>query len=99
MGSQALAAGERLSINWIAANRDPRAFDAPDDFRIDRDPALTEGQMRDSARYVTAAFRYERIEGADHWLQLTAADRVNALLLDFFASLPQSAAAKACTTA
>ena len=40
MGSQALAAGERLSINWIAANRDPRAFDAPDDFRIDRDPAL-----------------------------------------------------------
>jgi len=65
----------------------------------DRDPALTEGQMRDSARYVTAAFRYERIEGADHWLQLTAADRVNALLLDFFASLPQSAAAKACTTA
>ncbi len=65
----------------------------------DRDPALTEAQMRDSARYVTAAFRYERIEGADHWLQLTAADRVNALLLDFFASLPQSAAAKACTTA
>ena len=40
MGSQALAAGERLSITWIAANRDPRAFDAPDDFRIDRDPAL-----------------------------------------------------------
>lgn len=31
----------RLSINWIAANRDPRAFDAPDDFRIDRDPVLT----------------------------------------------------------
>ena len=41
MGSQALAVGERLSINWIVANRDPRAFDAPDDFRIDRDPALT----------------------------------------------------------
>ena len=40
MGSQALAAGERLSINWIAANRDPRAFDAPDDFPIDREPAL-----------------------------------------------------------
>ena len=41
MGSQALAVGERLSINWIVANRDPRAFDAPDAFRIDRDPALT----------------------------------------------------------
>jgi cytochrome P450 len=22
---------------WIAANRDPRAFDAPDDIRLDRD--------------------------------------------------------------
>ena len=40
MGSQALAAGERLSINWIAVNRDARAFDAPDDFPIDREPAL-----------------------------------------------------------
>ena len=40
MGSQALAAGERLSINWLAPNRDPRAFDAPDDFPIDREPAL-----------------------------------------------------------
>ena len=40
LGGQAWAAGERLSINWIAANRDPRAFDAPDDFRIDRDPAV-----------------------------------------------------------
>ena len=39
LGSQALAAGERLSINWIAANRDPRAFDEPDSFRIDRDPS------------------------------------------------------------
>ena len=34
-----MAAGERLSINWIAANRDPRAFDEPDSFRIDRDPS------------------------------------------------------------
>lgn len=58
-----------------------------------RDVALTEEQMRDSAQFVTGGFRYERIEGADHWLQLTAADQVNALLLDFFAAVPQSAAA------
>lgn len=50
-----------------------------------RDAALGEGQMVDSARYVSSAFRYERIDGADHWLQVTAAERVNALLLDFFA--------------
>ena len=49
------------------------------------DPALGEQQMVDSTRYVSSSFRYERIEGADHWLQVTAADRVNTLLLDFFA--------------
>lgn len=49
----------------------------------DRDPALGEKQMRDSARYVEGEFRFERIRDADHWLQLTASDRVNALLLAF----------------
>jgi pimeloyl-ACP methyl ester carboxylesterase len=49
----------------------------------DGDSALGERQMRDSAAYVQAGFRYERIEGADHWMQLSAPDRVNALLLDF----------------
>lgn len=48
------------------------------------DPALGEQQMRDSTDYVVGSFRYERIDGADHWLQVTAAERVNALLLDFF---------------
>ena len=55
-----------------------------------RDAALTEEQMRDSAQFVQSSFRYERVDGADHWLQLTAADRVNALLLDFFGSAPQA---------
>jgi pimeloyl-ACP methyl ester carboxylesterase len=50
----------------------------------DRDPALGEKQMRDSAHYVDGEFRFERIRGADHWLQLTAADEVNRLLLQFF---------------
>lgn len=57
-----------------------------------RDPALGETQMRDSSRYVAGSFRYERIDGADHWLQVTAAERVNALLLDFFTQAPQPAA-------
>lgn len=52
----------------------------------DRDPALGERQMRDSAHYVDGEFRFERIRDADHWLQLTAYERVNALLLDFFGS-------------
>lgn len=30
--------GESLTLMWIAANRDPRAFDAPDAIEIDRDP-------------------------------------------------------------
>jgi len=50
------------------------------------DVVLGETQMRDSSAYVAQRFRFERIDGADHWLQVTAADRVNALLLDFFAA-------------
>lgn len=49
----------------------------------DRDPALGEKQMRDSAHYVAREFRFEHVHGADHWLQLTAADEVNRLLLQF----------------
>jgi pimeloyl-ACP methyl ester carboxylesterase len=49
----------------------------------EHDPALGEKQMRDSAHYVDAEFRFERIRDADHWLQLTAADQVNRLLLEF----------------
>ena len=50
----------------------------------DRDPALGERQMRDSVHYVDGEFRFEHIRGADHWLQLTAADEVNRLLIQFF---------------
>ena len=47
------------------------------------DPALTETQMTDSAASVTGGFRYERLEGPGHWLQLEAPDRVSELLVDF----------------
>ena len=58
----------------------------------DGDPALGEKQMRDSARYVDAEFRFERIHDADHWLQLTAHEQVNRLLLDFIGGDSHSAA-------
>ena len=47
------------------------------------DRYLTEEQMVRSADHVTGAWRYERIEGASHWLQLDAPAWTNALLLDF----------------
>ncbi len=47
------------------------------------DMALTETQMTDSAENVTGPWRYERLDGPGHWLQLDAPDQVNALLLDF----------------
>jgi pimeloyl-ACP methyl ester carboxylesterase len=48
-----------------------------------RDLHLTEKQMLLSSEYVDAAWRYQRIEDANHWLPLDAPDEVNALLLDY----------------
>jgi pimeloyl-ACP methyl ester carboxylesterase len=48
-----------------------------------RDFALTEVQMTDSAQNVAGPWRYERLDGPGHWMQLEAPDQVNALLLDF----------------
>ena len=47
------------------------------------DNYLTEDRMLRSAEHVTGPWRYERIEGASHWLQLDAPERVNGLLLEF----------------
>jgi pimeloyl-ACP methyl ester carboxylesterase len=47
------------------------------------DFALTEEQMTDSAENVAGPWRYERLDGPGHWLQLEAPDKINALLLDF----------------
>jgi pimeloyl-ACP methyl ester carboxylesterase len=47
------------------------------------DFALLEEGMTGSARFVTAPWRYVRIDGAGHWLQLDAPDAVNTVLLDF----------------
>jgi pimeloyl-ACP methyl ester carboxylesterase len=50
------------------------------------DFALREEQMRDSAAWVSAPWRYERIDGAGHWMGREAPERVNELLRDFLAS-------------
>jgi pimeloyl-ACP methyl ester carboxylesterase len=39
--------------------------------------------MTGSARYVGGSWRYERVEGAGHWMQLERPDDVSGLLLDF----------------
>lgn len=50
----------------------------------DGDRFLSESQMIDSARWAND-FRYERLTGASHWLQLDAPDKLNRLVLDFLA--------------
>lgn len=47
------------------------------------DPVLTEDQMTGTARFVAGPWRYERIEGAGHWVADDAPQRLSDLLIDF----------------
>jgi cytochrome P450 len=38
IGERSIDAGERITLMWASANRDEEVFDAPDEFRLDRDP-------------------------------------------------------------
>ncbi len=49
------------------------------------DPVLTEEQMTGTGRHVAGPWRYERVEGAGHWVADDAPDRLSALLVDFLA--------------
>jgi len=81
-------------LNWYRANISAESFAGPRP-RLPPVPAptmglwstgdfaLTEVQMTDSARNVTGPWRYERLDGPGHWLQLEAPGQVNELLLDF----------------
>jgi pimeloyl-ACP methyl ester carboxylesterase len=82
------------ALNWYRANLPPEGFVAPPlglpsvtsptlGVWSSGDFALTEEQMTRSAEYVSGPWRYERIEGPGHWMQLEAPDVVNGLLLDF----------------
>ena len=57
------------------------------------DFALTERSMTGTEQYVAGEWRYERIEGAGHWMMLDAPDTVNSLLLDFIGSHARAGAA------
>jgi pimeloyl-ACP methyl ester carboxylesterase len=84
------------ALNWYRANASPaqelertRPFPAVAAPTLgvwsSGDSYLTEENMVGSRRHVTGPWRYERIEGASHWLQLDAPERVNELLLEFLA--------------
>ncbi|HWF74370.1 MAG TPA: alpha/beta hydrolase [Solirubrobacteraceae bacterium] len=47
------------------------------------DPFLLETQMQSSGDHVAGPWRYERLDGVGHWMQLEAPEAVNELLLDF----------------
>jgi len=51
----------------------------------DGDFFLTERQMRQSSEYCKSGWAFERVTGANHWMQLDAPDRVNSLLLQHLA--------------
>lgn len=40
LGNHEIQAGDRLTLSWMAANRDETVFDEPEKYRADRDPAL-----------------------------------------------------------
>jgi len=48
----------------------------------DGDAYLIEAQMRESGRYVTGPWWYERLAGASHWPQLDRPDVINELLVE-----------------
>jgi pimeloyl-ACP methyl ester carboxylesterase len=81
-------------LNWYRANVAPEVLVQPPielppisaptmGIWGSKDFALTEEQMVGSARFVTGSWRYERLEGLDHWVMLEDPDRVSALLVDF----------------
>jgi pimeloyl-ACP methyl ester carboxylesterase len=50
------------------------------------DRFLLEPQMAESRSHVAGPWRYERLDGPGHWMQLDAPEAVNALLIDFLGS-------------
>jgi pimeloyl-ACP methyl ester carboxylesterase len=93
-----LARPGRLSagFNWYRANISPDTF-AGNGRGIDLPPvtcpvmgvwssgdmALSEVQMSGSEQFVTGPWRYERIEGSNHWIPVYASEQLSSLLVDF----------------
>jgi pimeloyl-ACP methyl ester carboxylesterase len=89
----------RAALNWYRANTHPdRSVAERDDVPLigvrtlglwgEGDPHQTEAPMKTSGQFVDpklGGYRYERLEGAGHWMQLDQCDAVNALLLEWLA--------------
>jgi pimeloyl-ACP methyl ester carboxylesterase len=82
------------ALKWYRANVPPEALVAPPlelpavqaptmGVWGSSDFALTEIQMTGSADHVAGPWRYERVDGVAHWMQLEKPEKVNELLLDF----------------
>lgn len=82
------------ALNWYRANVHPRTWiEPPLVFPQVQAPtmgvwstgdfALDERGMTGSQQFVDGGWRYERVEGPGHWMQLEAPDQVSALLIDF----------------
>jgi pimeloyl-ACP methyl ester carboxylesterase len=70
--------------SWLSAGRQLPPIQSPTmGVWSSGDIALTERQMTNSAENVTAPWRYERLDGPGHWMQLEAPDEVSRLLIDF----------------
>jgi pimeloyl-ACP methyl ester carboxylesterase len=81
-------------LSWYRANLPPESLVAPAPelppvqvpamgVWSSGDVALLEPQMEGSGRFCAAPFRYERLDGVGHWMQLEAPERLNDLLIDF----------------
>jgi pimeloyl-ACP methyl ester carboxylesterase len=81
-------------LNWYRANVAPATFVGPPlelppvaaptmGVWSTGDAHLTESQMTLSEQFVTGGWRYERLDGPGHHVQLEAPDAINELLVDF----------------
>ena len=78
-------------INWYRANAMRMLFGRTGHAKVpvlgiwsDRDLYLTENQMKTSALYMDASWKYERIENASHWLQLDVPEHLSRILIEYF---------------
>lgn len=85
------------ALHWYRANVAPRAQLAPPPplppvtvpvmgIWSTGDHYLVEDHVRLSEKYVSGPWRYERIEGASHWVPLDAPERLDELLVDFLSA-------------
>jgi pimeloyl-ACP methyl ester carboxylesterase len=82
------------ALNWYRANVHPRTLVEPPlvlpqiqaptmGVWSSGDFALVESGMTSSSKYIDGSWRYERVEGPGHWMQLEAPDQVSNLLINF----------------